>query len=319
VSVFYQPVSLTALALLADWLLGDPSWIPHPVRAIGWAIEQGESWLYSGSPRQDLVNGAVLAVSVIALSAAAAYALLLSAALFGEFVREGVAVALGWTTLALRGLDEAARRVETALRCNDYAAARAALPSLVGRDPETLNLDGIVRATVESVAENACDGVIAPLIFLTLGGPVMAIAYKAINTLDSMIGYRDRRYLFFGRFAARLDDVANYIPARFTALCIVVVSALMGRGRQAWAAVRMSGRCHPSPNAGYPESAMAGALGIQLGGPASYDGELEMRPFLGVAEREAGVSDIRSARMMLRAASLTAFFVLVVARLLILG
>jgi adenosylcobinamide-phosphate synthase len=182
------------------------------------------------------------------------------------------------------------------------------MPALVGRDPDKLDRAGIIYATVESIAENLSDGIIAPLLFLFVGGPATAMAYKAINTLDSMIGYRDERYPYFGRAAARIDDIANYIPARLSAACIAAASAFTtGRLRPALRTCLADARKHSSPNAGFPEAAMAGALGVQLGGDATYGGEVEHRAVLGVAEREPMVADIAAARGILRVATAIGF------------
>jgi cobalamin biosynthesis protein CobD/CbiB len=184
----------------------------------------------------------------------------------GNLAAAGAAVAIAWTALAMRGLDRAGAAVEQALVANDLMDARREIRALVGRDPDSLDRIGLIRAAVESVAENSSDGVIAPMLYLFAGGPVAAIAYKAINTLDSMIGYCDDHYRWFGRAAARLDDLANLLPARITAVCLTAAAAIVSRrAAQAYAACLSSASMHRSPNAGYPESAMAGALGIQLG------------------------------------------------------
>ncbi|MGZ6175091.1 MAG: cobalamin biosynthesis protein CobD/CbiB, partial [Candidatus Binataceae bacterium] len=197
--------------------------------------------------------------------------------------------------------------------CDDLA--RAAMPALVGRDPATLDRAAMVRATVESVAENCSDGVLAPLCFLFVGGPVLALAYKAVNTLDSMIGYRDARYLYFGRAAARLDDAANFVPARLTALCLAAAAGLtLGRGGAAASACRADARKHASPNAGLPEATMAGALGIELGGDAVYAGEIEHRARLGGAQRAVEVADIGAARRLMRIATAIGFGLLALLR-----
>jgi adenosylcobinamide-phosphate synthase len=312
---FHLSTPLIFAAVVLDWLLGDPAWLPHPVRLIGAAITAGERRLWRGTPARDLRNGAILTAVIVAGAALTAYLALAISARFGELFGRGAALALAFTTLSLNGLDAAAAEVERALGKQDLNGARRVMPALVGRDPETLDGHGIVRATVESVAENACDGVIAPLVFLAVAGPVGAIAYKAVNTLDSMIGHRDERYLYFGRCAARLDDLVNYLPARITALCLIVAAGLCRkRARAALAAVRADAPRHPSPNAGYPEAAMAGALGIQLGGPAVYGGEREERPPLGVAERNPTVQDIRAARSMLYLATALCLSALATAR-----
>jgi|SRR5208282_1475512 len=304
---------LIACAVLLDAALGDPEWLPHPARMIGAAISRGEKMLHTGIAIRDLRNGAILVTSVVGLSVIATWAIIDAcdriSLVFGAFA----AVVIAWTTLATRGLDDAAREVQESLLRADEAGARRAMPALVGRDPASLDRQAMIRATVESVAENSSDGVIAPLMFLFIAGPVGAIAYKAINTLDSMIGYRDERYIWFGRVAARFDDAANWIPARFTALCIAAASELwLRRGRTAIAVCRRDARGHESPNAGYPEAAMAGALGVQLGGSAVYAGETIERATLGVAECPSTIDDIATARMLFKIAALIAFVTLAV-------
>jgi adenosylcobinamide-phosphate synthase len=313
---WHLPTALIAVAALMDLLLGDPAWMPHPVRLIGKLIALGERMLWTGDPGQDLRRGMLLVVRVIVVVIAVTWTVVVIGESLAAVLGAAVAVIVAWTTLALRGLDAAAATVQTALERDDLTAARTALPALVGRDPQSLDRDGIARAVIESVAENSSDGVIAPLLYLFIGGPVAAMAYKAINTLDSMIGHTDSRYLYFGRCAARLDDLANLIPARLSAGCLVAAAVILRQGainamQVCWADAWR----HPSPNAGFPEAAMAGALGIQLGGTAVYDGQEHARPTLGVALREVEVTDIASARKLLWAASLIAFGVMAAGRL----
>jgi adenosylcobinamide-phosphate synthase len=247
-------------------------------------------------------------VCVTTLAAGAAWVTIALCGLASHWLSSLAAVLVAWTTLAMRGLDDAAKVVELSLRRDDENAARSAMPALVGRDPDKLDRAEMICATVESLAENLSDGIIAPLLFLFVGGPVAAMAYKAINTLDSMIGYRDERYLYFGRAAARIDDITNYIPARLSAVCIAAASAITtGRLRPAFRTCFADARKHASPNAGYPEAAMAGALGVQLGGEASYGGEVEHRAILGSVERELTVEDIAVARNTMRVATAIGF------------
>jgi len=301
-----------------DLALGDPSWVAHPVRMIGWTVARGERVLHTGARGAGLIAGSILAVGVILLATFSAWMLIEIGERFGAAAGTIVAIVVAWTTLALRGLDDAALEVEKSLTRGDDATARKLLPALVGRDPERLDRAQIVRATVESVAENCSDGFVAPLLYLFAAGPAGAIAYKAINTMDSMIGHRDERYLYFGRCAARIDDAANLIPARLTALFIAVAAALhFGRGRIALAVWRRDAARHPSPNTGHPEAAIAGALGIQLGGGAFYGGEFEPHPTFGDHEREAVPSDIAAARSLMRTAALLAFVAFALVRLAI--
>jgi adenosylcobinamide-phosphate synthase len=316
----YISTASIAAALALDLLAGDPSWMPHPVRFIGRAVTVGETRLRTGKPPADLWRGALLVSAIVILTALAAWIAIAIASAVSTWLGLATAVLIAWTTLALNGLDRAAGEVERALDRGRDDLARAAMPALVGRDPATLDRAAMVRATVESVAENCSDGVLAPLCFLFVGGPVLALAYKAINTLDSMIGYRDARYLYFGRAAARLDDAANFIPARVTALCLAAAAALtLGRGGAALGACRTDAHKHASPNAGFPEAAMAGALGIELGGNAIYAGELEHRARLGRAERAARVADIATARRLMRIATAIGFGLLALVRYVLTG
>ncbi len=313
---FHLPTVAIAAAVVLDLALGDPVWMPHPVRMIGCAVARGERALYTGARGADLIAGSILALGVVVLAALGAWILIASGERFGAMAGTIVAIVVAWTTLALRGLDNAALEVEKSLALEDDAAARLALPALAGRDPEPLDRAGIIRATVESVAENCSDGFVAPLLYLFAAGPAGAIAYKAINTMDSMIGHRDERHLHFGRFAAKMDDAANLLPARLVALCITIAAALhFGRGGAAFAAWRRDAAKHPSPNAGHPEAAIAGALGIQLGGGAFYGGEFQAHPTFGDRERELSPSDVAAARTLMRTASLLAFVAFALARM----
>ncbi|HVA40218.1 MAG TPA: adenosylcobinamide-phosphate synthase CbiB [Candidatus Binataceae bacterium] len=316
----YISAAAIAAALALDLVFGDPPWMPHPVRFIGRAVTLGEARLRVGEPRADFWRGALLASAVVILTAFAAWIAVAIASDVANWLGLAAAMLIAWTTLALSGLDRAAGEVEQALDRGRDDLARAAMPALVGRDPATLDRDAMVRATVESVAENCSDGVLAPLCFLFVGGPVLALAYKAINTLDSMIGYRDARHLHFGRAAARLDDAANFVPARLTALCLAAAAALtLGRGGAALGACRADARKHASPNAGFPEATMAGALGIELGGDAVYAGEVEHRARLGRAERAARVADIATARRLMRIATAIGFCLLALVRYVLCG
>jgi adenosylcobinamide-phosphate synthase len=319
-SGLYLTTSAIAVALALDLVLGDPSWMPHPVRFIGRAVTLGEARLRTGEPRADLWRGGLLVSAVVISTALAVWVATAIASTVANWLGLAAAVLIAWMTLALKGLDRAAGEVEQALGRGHDDLARAAMPALVGRDPATLDREAMVRATVESVAENCSDGVIAPLCFLFVGGPVLALAYKSINTLVSMICYRDDRYLYFGRAAARLDDAANFVPARITALCLAAAAALsLGRGRAALSACRADARKHASPNAGFPEATMAGALGIELGGDAIYAGEVEHRARLGRAERAASVADISQARRLMQLATAIGFGLLALLRYIVSG
>ncbi len=289
------------LAGALDALCGDPRWLPHPVRLMGRVVAWFDGWVRSQcrNPASLRRAGLLLAVGLPYLSYAAGWLAIEVGAAFGEWIRKGVAVVLAYTTLAARDLVDHVRAVEQALLSGDLLRARAAVSLIVGRDPRSLDEGEIIRATVETVAENTSDGIIAPLFYLTLGGAPLALAYKAVNTLDSMIGHRDERYEQFGWASARLDDLANWLPARLTACLIAVAAGLVTRRLDvmsaSWRILRRDGHRHPSPNSGRPESAMAGALGVQLGGMNYYDGRPSERPRLGDPTRTLVVQDIRRA------------------------
>jgi adenosylcobinamide-phosphate synthase len=261
---------------LTDRVAGDPEWFPHPVRLMGWSIARGEAILRQPGQGDaaELLAGAALAVTVVSASYFLTRLIMAEAYRRSRLLGRLIEIGLGWTCLAARNLHDEASLVVAALDSGDIAAARQRLARIVGRDTENLDIHEICRAVIETLAESASDGVIAPLFYMGLGGVPLAMAYKAVNTLDSMIGHADGRYFYFGKAAARLDDAANFVPARLTAFAIVAVSWLLkANGRDAWKVWLRDGNKHKSPNAGQPESAMAGALGVQLGGGNCYRGE----------------------------------------------
>lgn len=272
------------LAYLLDLLVGDPLWLPHPVRWIGRLIEALERRLRrpASGPGLSRFFGFVLTfitvVSVYAASAALLFLTFSFSAPFGLFI----AVLMGWATLSARGLGRAAYAVLRPLRRGNIVEARAELSRIVGRDTKGLTQAEIERALVETISENTSDGIIAPLFFMALGGPPLALAYKAINTLDSMLGYKNEKYLHFGWFPARTDDLANYIPARVTAFIMVIASFILGFDwRSSLKVLMRDGSAHPSPNAGLPEAAMAGAIGVTLGGSSTYNDTVVEKPVIG--------------------------------------
>ncbi|HEY1648238.1 MAG TPA: adenosylcobinamide-phosphate synthase CbiB [Terracidiphilus sp.] len=261
---------------LTDQIAGDPEWLPHPVRLMGWAIKKGETLLRvpDQTSKSELVAGAALTAVVVSASYFLTRLIIAEAYRRSQLLGSLTEIALGWTCLAARNLQDEASLVLAALDADDILMARRRLARIVGRDTRNLDVHEISRAVIETVAESASDGVIAPLFYMSLGGVPVAMAYKAVNTLDSMIGHADDRYFYFGKAAARLDDVANLVPARLTALAIVAASWLSrADARGAWRVWLRDGNRHRSPNAGQPESAMAGALQVQLGGGNYYEGE----------------------------------------------
>ncbi|MSM40337.1 MAG: cobalamin biosynthesis protein CobD [Geobacter sp.] len=260
-------------AVLLDLLLGDPRWLPHPVVFIGRFIAGCEKLLRRLALNERLA-GLLLVVLTVGVTCVVAGSILHGVALIHPLAAEVVGAILGFTCLAARSLHAESAAVAGALIRDDLPAARSALSMIVGRDTDGLSPSEIWRGAVETVAENSSDGVIAPLFFLMLGGPLAALAYKAVNTLDSMVGYKNDRYLRFGWAAARLDDLVNLLPARLTGCLMALVAPLVGlSGRGALRVMLRDGRNHSSPNSGIPEAAAAGALGVQLGGTNHYFGK----------------------------------------------
>ncbi|MBJ6725419.1 adenosylcobinamide-phosphate synthase CbiB [Geomesophilobacter sediminis] len=274
-------IVLVVGAVLLDFALGDPRFLPHPVVAIGKFISFLEPKLRRLFGNQRLAGVALLVV-VAGTTYGLVSALLALAWRFAPAAGIGVGLYIGWVCLAARSLHGESRKVAAALEQGDLAGGRVALSWIVGRETEHLGEEELIRGAVETVAENTSDGVIAPLFYLLLGGPALAAAYKAVNTLDSMVGYKNERYLEFGWASARFDDVANWVPARLTALLMVLAAPLCAlSGRGAFLMVRRDGRNHSSPNSGFPEAAAAGALGVRLGGANTYFGKVVEKPTIG--------------------------------------
>ncbi len=269
------------IAILLDLALGDPRWLPHPVRLIGRLIGTLEGPARRAIPDARLA-GTLTALTVIMAAVLATALLIEIAGWIHPLAGDAVSILLLYTTLAARDLASHSLDVYRALAAGDLEEGRRRVARIVGRDTERLTEEGVVRAAVESVAENTVDGVIAPLFFAALGGPAAAMAYKAASTLDSMIGYRNERYIDFGRTAAKIDDGLNYLPARLAAPLLAAAAAILGfRASAAWRIARRDGRKHLSPNAGIAEAAVAGALGIRLGGVMERRGEPVNLPEIG--------------------------------------
>jgi adenosylcobinamide-phosphate synthase len=286
--------------VIADGLLGDPAH-GHPVALFGRAAQAVECGIYA----RRRTRGAGFAVFGIALATAPTLA---ASRLCRDrpAVRLGMTAACTWTVVGARSLRTEAERIRRALVADDLAAARRMLPSLCGRDPARLGSAGIARAVVESIAENSSDAIVAPLIWGALAGNAGLTGYRAVNTLDAMVGHLSTRYEEFGWASARLDDVANWLPARLTALLTAACAPVVGgRPAIAWETARDHGPRHPSPNAGWCEAAFAGALGVQLGGKLSYAGRVEHRPELG-SGRAPGPADIARAIRLSSAVTIAA-------------
>ncbi len=310
--VFLTGPEVLAAAFLLDLLLGDPRRLPHPVVGMGKAALFWEKPLRrlgrAAGSRGELAAGACLVVLI------AGGSFLLSGALLAFLFARGpwwagwsAAAWLVYSTIAVKSLGAHARAVARPLAGENLPAARRAVGMIVGRDVESLNGQEVARAAVESVAENASDGVVAPLLYAAVGGAPLALAYRAVNTLDAMYGHRTRANLYFGRAAARLDDFLNYLPARLTALLFLAAGSFLGKGPfTAWRVLCTDGHKHPSPNSGRPEAAMAGLLGIRLGGKSSYHGEVTSRPYLNASGRPAAAKDIAEAIKIVQLSSVLA-------------
>ncbi len=301
-----------------DMLFGDPAWLPHPVVAMGRYITKFEQSIRKRlpkTPRGELLGGALLALSLPLLTLAITGGVCLLARHIHPCAELAIQTLWCAQALAARGLATESRRVYRELQAGNLFAAREAVARIVGRDTDRLDAEGVAKAAVETVAENFSDGVAAPMLFIFLGGAPLAIMYKSINTMDSMVGYRSEAYLYFGRWAAKLDDAANFIPARIAALCLIVAAALTGQdARRAWQIWRRDAKRHLSPNAGQTEAACAGALRIQLGGDAWYFGQRHEKATLGDALRATEPEDIITANRMMYAASAVLFFLCAVLR-----
>ena len=293
-----------------DALFGDPAWLPHPVVYMGKAISKLEKFLrprLPKTPQGELLGGAIVAfclpvgtfllTGLVCWGAARLHPLL------------GLAVQMFWCgqALAARGLVQESTNVYIELKKPDLPGARKAVSRIVGRDTAELTAEGVTKAAVETVAENASDGVIAPLLYMLIGGAPLALTYKAINTMDSMLGYKNEKYLYFGRVPAKLDDVANYLPSRLAALLWVAAAAFTHNdAKGAWKIWRRDRRRHASPNSAQTESACAGALGVQLAGPAYYFGQYYPKLTIGDALRPIEPEDILRANRMMVAESILA-------------
>lgn len=307
---------------ILDGIFADPAWLVHPVVIMGKAITALEKFLRKrlpNTPEGERLGGRILAMALPVGT------LLITGGVCWLFYRIspilGFAIELLWCAqaLAAKGLAQESTNVYRELVKGDLPASRRAVSRIVGRDTAELTSEGVTKAAVETVAENASDGVIAPLFYMMLGGAPLALVYKAINTMDSMVGYKNEKYLNFGRAAAKLDDAANYLPSRIAALLWIASAALTGNdAKSAWRIWRRDRRKHASPNSAQTESACAGALNVQLAGPATYFGKYCDKPTIGDAVRAIEPGDILRANKMMYTASLLGLAAAVLVRILVL-
>lgn len=326
--IMAERMMILTAGLLLDALFGDPVWLYHPVRMIGKLIT-GLEWLLdrlfriSGEREADqkrkLFAGGLLVLGTVVFSVAVPAGILHLA----DHIHHGLYLLLScffcYQLLAMRSLKAESMKVYTALLQEGLAAGRKAVSMIVGRDTEALTEEGVIKATVETIAENTSDGVIAPLLYITLLGVPGGFFYKAVNTMDSMVGYKNDKYLYFGRFAAKLDDVVNFLPARLSGVLMVLASGLSGFDRaNAWKIFRRDRKNHASPNSAQTEAVMAGALRIQLAGDAWYFGKLYQKPTIGDDLRPVEYEDIRRANRLLYATALLSLLIFSLVKILIL-
>ena len=294
-----------------DLLIGDPHFIPHPVRLIGSLISFCDKRLncdagYNISEKKlNLIKykrGMLLAFTVIFATFAMSVIIIVAAYSINLYAGVIVEAVMTWQILATKCLRVESMRVYDALRTDGVDAGRRAVSMIVGRDTSVLDAAGVTRAAVETIAENTSDGVIAPMLYTAIGGPVLGFVYKAVNTMDSMLGYKNDKYMYFGRFAARLDDVVNFIPARISAYLMIAAAFIGGRhfdGKNAYRIFKRDRFNHASPNSAQTESVCAGALRVQLAGDAVYFGKLVKKKYIGDGLREIEYEDIKRANRLM--------------------
>lgn len=301
------------IGMILDWIFGDPVWLYHPVRIIGKWISFLEKILrkfagdQEGNEKKLLIAGGILWILVILASAAVPMGILYLAEKFSPCAAFVLECFWCYQLLAARSLGKESKKVYKKLIQDDLSEARLAVSMIVGRDTENLTVEGVTKAAVETVAENTNDGVIAPLIYMLIGGPILGFVYKAVNTMDSMLGYKNEKYLYFGRVAAKMDDVAGFIPARISALLMILASCLLGMdGKNALWIWKRDRRKHASPNAAQTEAVCAGALQVQLAGDAWYFGKKHEKDTIGDPIRDIEPRDIlRSEKLMIGTEVLT--------------
>ncbi len=314
-------VKWTALALilgfLIELLLGDPRWLYHPVRIIGNGISLLEKILrrmFPKTPGGEKTAGFFLVLLICIGSGGVPFLLLYLAYHIHTVLGIALETFMCYQMLAVKSLKAESMRVYEALKKPDLPGARTAVSMIVGRDTRSLSAAGVTKAAVETIAENTSDGIIAPLFYMAIGGPALMFLYKGINTMDSMVGYKNEKYLHFGRYAAKLDDIANYIPARISAWLMILASFFAGFDWKNAKKIFLRDRYnHASPNSAQTEAVMAGALDIQLAGNAFYFGKLYEKPTIGDAVREVETEDIKRANRLLYASAAlgTLFFALI--------
>ena len=322
--MIYHLTAFTA-GFLLDLFLGDPMGWPHPIRWIGNMIGGLTEYFlnladknldYETMAARKRAYGRLLVVIVILVTGLFSFGILFAAYKINIILGIIVEAVMTYYCLAAKSLYVESVKVYHALKAEGVQAGRKAVSMIVGRDTASLDETGVIKAAVETVAENTSDGVIAPMIYLAIGGPVVGFIYKAINTMDSMVGYKNDKYMDFGRTAAKLDDVVNFVPARISALFMIISCIFLGKNYNQAMALKIFLRDrfnHASPNSAQTESACAGALGLRLAGPASYFGKVVSKPYIGDSVRVIELEDIKRAnRLMFATEFLCAFIVILV-------
>lgn len=306
------------LGFVLDLLIGDPHWLYHPIRLVGALISALEKLLRGVFPKNkngELTAGIFLLALTAGITTGCAWGLLYLAGRIHPWVRFALETVMCYQLLATKALKDETMKVYTALSQGNLKQAKYAVSMVVGRDTEVLDETGVTKAAVETVAENASDGVIAPLLFLAIGGAPLGFFYKAVNTMDSMVGYKNDKYLYFGRAAARFDDVLNYIPARLSGALMSAAASFCGLDAgNAWKIFLRDRRNHSSPNSAHTEAAAAGALHIQLAGNAYYFGKLYEKPTIGDPDRPVEYEDIRRVNRLLYATAVLTLIVFMVVK-----
>ena len=294
------------LGFLLDLLFGDPYWLPHPIRLIGSLIARVEKCFLGKNKdrneKKELWQGIYMVIIVLFSTMTVTTLILCLTYYINCYLGIAVETIMTYQILATKCLKVESMKVYHCLKDKTLPEARKAVSMIVGRDTVCLDERGVVKAAIETVAENTSDGVIAPMLYTALGGPILGFLYKAVNTMDSMIGYKNEKYLYFGRTAAKLDDVVNFLPARISAYLMIAASFIGGKcfsGKRAYYIYKRDNRNHASPNSAQTESVCAGALGIQLAGDASYFGKIVKKPYIGDNVRAVEYEDIKRVNLLM--------------------
>ena len=294
------------LGFLLDLLFGDPYWLPHPIRFIGSLIARVEKWFLGKNKdrneKKELWQGIYMVIIVLFSTMTVTTLILCLTYYINCYLGIAVETIMTYQILATKCLKVESMKVYHCLKDKTIAEARKAVSMIVGRDTDCLDERGVAKAAIETVAENTSDGVIAPMLYTALGGPILGFLYKAVNTMDSMIGYKNEKYLYLGRTAAKLDDVVNFLPARISAYLMIAASFIGGKcfsGKRAYYIYKRDNRNHASPNSAQTESVCAGALGIQLAGDASYFGKIVKKPYIGDNVRAVEYEDIKRVNLLM--------------------